>query len=122
MKIYTGYFGRLDEYLEAGLTPVSIAGASPCWYEGREWKNFAPALSTFTKYKNGEYNEFQYMEEYIPKLEKQDKAEIKQQIESVENPILLCYEKEGFCHRHLLADWLEANFSYVVEEFKLEQS
>ena len=30
------------------------------------------------------------------------------------------YEKEGFCHRHLFADWLENNLGYVVEEYKVD--
>ena len=35
-----------------------------------------------------------------------------------DNMILLCYEKSGdFCHRHVLADWLEENFGYRVEEY-----
>jgi len=119
-KIYTGYFALLEKYVEAGLNPVSIAGVAPCFYEGREWKHLAPYFSTYTKYKNGEYTEFQYMDEYIPKIEKLDKMELKKQIDSIPNLILLCYEKEGFCHRHLLADWLENNLGYVVEEYKVE--
>ena len=118
-KIYTGYFGQYEKYVEAGLTPVSIAGMAPCWYEDREWKFLAPNLSTFTKYKNGDYTEFQYMDEYIPKLEKLDLDDLKRQIEELDNIIFLCYEKDGFCHRHLLADWLEAHTNYVVEEYNV---
>ena len=34
--------------------------------------------------------------------------------------VLLCYEKPGdFCHRHILANWLEENFGFKVEEFRV---
>lgn len=121
MKIYTGYFDALETYVENGLNPISIAGLAPCYYEGREWKFLAPKLSTYTRYKNGEINEFGYMEEYIPtRLDVLDKQELKQKIDEIENPIFLCYEKEGFCHRHLFADWLENNLGYMVEEYKVD--
>ena len=30
----------------------------------------------------------------------------------------MCYEKPGdFCHRHLVADWLESNFGWRVDEY-----
>ena len=119
--IYTGYFAKTKEYEDAGLTPISIAGAAPCWFEGFEWKMFAPSLDIFTKYKNGEINEFGYVERYIPeRLDILDKNELKELINSVEKPILLCYEKPGdFCHRHILADWIEMNLGIPVEEYKL---
>jgi uncharacterized protein (DUF488 family) len=51
-----------------------------------------------------------------------NKQEIKDVLEELENEgkdiIFLCYEKSGdFCHRHILADWLEENMGVRVEEY-----
>ena len=116
--IYTGYYARLNEYIEKGLTPVAISGKAPEWYEGLHWKFFAPSWDIFSKWKEGQINEFGYVARYIPeRLNVLDKNEIKELLNSIENPILLCYEKEGFCHRHVLADWIEMNLGMRVEEY-----
>ena len=120
MKLYTGYFDALEKYVKAGLNPISVAGWAPQDYKGQEWKFFAPYFTTYTKYKSGEYTEQQYTKEYIAKIEALDKTELKAKIDKIENSIFLCYEKEGFCHRHLLAEWLKETFGYQIEEFKLK--
>ena len=62
-------------------------------------------------------------EEYKKYLNTLDKEEIRDDFDSphnCNNTILLCYEKSGdFCHRHVLADWLEENFEYKVEEYEV---
>ena len=116
--IYTGYYGRIEEYEEAGLTPIAISGLAPCWYEGYHWKFFAPSLDIFTKWKNGEIDDQGYVNRFIPEiLEKIDKDKLKEQLESIEDPILLCYEKEGFCHRHVVAEWIQENLGLEVKEY-----
>ena len=114
--IYTGYFARLHDYIECGLTPISIAGKSPDFYDGIEWKFLAPSLATYKNWVNN-HNEFDYMNSYIPKINKLDKNIFKEKLLSIDNPILLCYESEGFCHRHLLADWIEMNLGLRVDEY-----
>ena len=58
------------------------------------------------------------MGRYVPEiLGKIDKANFKDMLGSVENPILLCYEKEGFCHRHIVADWIESELHLPVQEY-----
>jgi len=117
--VYTGYWARLNDYIRAGLTPIGISGKSPEGYKGLEWKFLAPSLQTYLKWKEN-HNEFEYMAEYMPKLEKIDKEEFKKKLLAIKNPILLCYEKEGFCHRHLVADWIEWNLFIKVDEFLID--
>lgn len=108
--VYTGYFANTQEYIKKGLTPISIAGKSPDFFQGDEWKFFAPSWDIYSKYKSGELSEDGYVERYIPeRLGKLNIENIKALLEFEENPILLCYEKEGFCHRHIVCDWLNAN-------------
>lgn len=119
--IYTGYFAKTEDYKKAGLTPIGIAGKAPDFYEGVELKKFAPSWDIYSAYKYGNLNEFGYVERYIKeRLNILDKQEVKQQLLSYENPILLCYEKDGFCHRHILADWIEMNLGLVVKEYKID--
>ena len=118
--IYTGYYARLKDYEKAGLTPVSIAGKAPEFYKGLQFKKFAPTWEIFSRWKSGEIDNFQYTDEFNSKvLDKLDKEEVKDFLNSFETDIvLLCYEKSGdFCHRHIVADWIEANFYKRVDEY-----
>jgi len=121
--IYTGYYAKLKDYIEAGLTPIAISGGVPDFYSKDYlwWKFLAPSWDIFSKYKNGELNDFGYMERYVPEiLGKINKQDFKQKLLSVESPILLCFEKEGFCHRHIVADWIENELGLPVAEFKIQ--
>ena len=112
--IYTGYYAKLKKYKEAGLIPVAISGKVPDFYNGLTYREFAPR---WEMYNTG------YTEEYKKYLNTLDKEEIRDDFDSphnCNNTILLCYEKSGdFCHRHILADWLEENFEYKVEEYEV---
>jgi len=37
-----------------------------------------------------------------------------------ENAVLLCWEKDGFCHRHLVADWLQEKLGIEIKEYVKE--
>ena len=120
--IYTGYYAKIKKYEEVGLIPVAISGKVPDFYDGMTYPDFAPRYEMFQRWKKGEIDNFGYTEEYRKYLNTLDKGEIKQDFDSpykCNNMILLCYEKDGeFCHRHILADWLEENMGFKVEEFK----
>jgi len=118
--IYTGYYAKLKLYENAGLMPISIAGKAPEFYKGFQFKTFAPSWDIFSKWKSGEINNFQYTERFREEiLNKLDKEGIRRFLDSFETDIiLLCYEKSGdFCHRHIVADWIETEFGKKVEEY-----
>lgn len=122
--IYTGYYAKLKKYEKAGLTPIAVSGVIPKFYTDRyRYMDFAPRYSFFKAWKNKEINDSEYAMMYKDYLNTLDKEEIRfdfKEYNTVEHScILLCYEKpEDFCHRHILADWLEENFGYRVEEYK----
>lgn len=121
--IYTGYYGKLEEYEELGLTPVGISGQLPCWFEGYHFPFFAPSLDIFMKWKNGEIDNNGYIERFIPeRLDVLNKEDVKEKLLQFENPILLCYEKDGFCHRHIVAEWIRQNLGLEVEEYEFNSN
>lgn len=117
--IYTGYFARTKQYLEQGLTTVAISGYVPAFYNGLRYKELAPKKATFDKWKSGEIDNFGYTELYKKEvLNNLNPQKVINELSLLgDKVILLCYEKSGdFCHRHIVADWLEAN-GVVVEEY-----
>ena len=147
--IYTSYFAMLKkiEQLNQDITkstyiPISICAKVPNWYTGLQYKKIAPKWSFFNEWKKNHDNEFyikHFNEEVLKPL---NQIEVLEDLYSLldyetknilqmfncppwSNPdinlILLCYEKpEDFCHRHLIADWLNQSYlSIHVEELIL---
>lgn len=135
--IYTSYFANLKK-LPDNIIPISISGKAPDWYKGLQYKKLAPKYGFFMEWKQNHDNEF-----YIEHFQKEvlDKLSADKVIEELYltlsedqkyfldlcnclhwdnnqlNICLICYEKPtDFCHRHLVADWLNEN-GYQVEEW-----
>ena len=113
--MFTGYFAKLKEYEESGLVPVSIAAKTPDWYKGLEYKKLAPKWEFFNEWKNGSHKGDDgyyiqcYTEEVLSQLAGADVIRELKELAGVDTDriILLCYEKPAdFCHRHIVADWL----------------
>jgi len=129
----TSYYAKYK-----GENAVSIAGKCPDWFKGREYKKLAPKYWFFKEYKdtiasvnkpsgqsiNQEIrikNIIQKAEElYIKNYQKEvlDKLNPQQVYEELgEDAVLLCWEKTGqFCHRHLVAKWLEKELGVKITE------
>jgi hypothetical protein len=118
MKIYTSYFARL-KYLPSSIVPISICGKAPTWYKGLEYKKLAPKYKSFIEWKESHDNVL-YIECYkLEVLDKLGKFKVIDDLMNLSNGkdvALICYEKPGdFCHRHLVAKWLECG----VEEYAI---
>ncbi len=114
----TSNYSHLGHRLLNGVpvpNAVSIAAKAPFWYKGREYKKLAPKYGFFKKYKldgDEEYYTKQYYKEVLDKLDPQKVYE-----ELGEDAILLCWEKPGqFCHRHIVAKWLEKALGITIKE------
>lgn len=108
----TSNFATCAKHLQA----VSIAGWPPPWYAGRQYKVLAPKRWFFDEYKRtSDSNAYTkcFYEEVLAKLDPQ------QVFEALgHDAILLCYEKPGaFCHRRLVARWLETELGISVPEY-----
>ena len=115
--IYTSYFANLKK-IPKDIIPIAICGKSPEWYKGLEYKVLAPKYWFFKIWKETHDNDF-YIENFnkeILDLVDPDKVVLRlKQLSNSDNIALICYEKpEDFCHRHLVAGWLNDN-GYEVE-------
>ena len=115
--IYTSYFARLKD-LPDDIVPISICGKAPDWYTGLQYKALAPNYDSFVRWKwNRDDDIFasSYHELVLGKLDADnvvtDLAMLAYELNGGENDIcLICYERPSkFCHRHLVADWLNRN-------------
>ena len=123
IKIYTSYFAKLNQ-LPQDVVPVAICGKSPEWYKGLEYKVLAPKWWFYNEYKNGRMSSDEYThyfhKEVLSRIDPKKIVDAILEKTEGKTPALICYEKVGdFCHRHLVADWLnEAGFDcteYIEE-------
>ncbi len=110
----TSYFSKSGSHPNA----VSIAGKSPDWYYGTEYKVLAPKWWFYANYKNSDQTEEDeqayidaYKEEVLGKL---DPHEVHKLLG--DDAVLLCWESsEKFCHRHIVAEWFKAHGIEIEE-------
>ena len=136
--IYTTYFGKTAalKKLHPNAMLVSIAGGIPDWFMktgGLQYKKLAPKRywwkewhSKFTECLDSEESKKWYIEKYNDTiLSKLNPHEVKSDLYNLANKrdvFILCYETpEKFCHRHIVADWLNENGIHC-EEWKDRKS
>lgn len=118
--IYTTYFANLKN-LPSDVVPISICGKAPVGWTGLEYKKLAPKWSFFKVWKETHDNDFyvkHFTEEVINPLNAFTVVEELFKLAQSEKIALVCYEKPSdFCHRHLVAEWIELVTQIKVEEF-----
>ena len=123
--IYTSYFAKLKS-LPDNIVPISICGKAPNWYKGLQYKKLAPKIQFFMKWKENHDNDYYikcFTEQVLDKLNATDVVLDLYKlsygfITGKYDICLICYEKpQDFCHRHLVADWLNKN-GFNCEEWK----
>lgn len=126
--IYTSYFAKLKK-LPNDVIPISICAKAPSWYNGLEYKKLAPSYDILMQYKSNPNEELyikRFKEEILNKrISTQTVLDLLALVGNFKglnyspDICLLCYEKPtDFCHRHLVADWLNEN-GHEVKELEL---
>lgn len=117
--IYTSYFAKINK-LPQNIIPISIAIKAPSGWNGLEFKTLAPKWSFLSVWKQTQDNTYYTIEYQQQVLNQLNPEEIVKQLYALSNNqdiALICYEKsESFCHRHLVADWLN-KAGYDCKEF-----
>ena len=125
MKIYTTYFARVSK-LPEHIIPISIAAKTPD-QKMNTYKKLAPPWYVLKAYKDNQ-NEEEYIKEYkrlvLSQLKPDDVVKAFANMISTSgipddlDVALVCYEKAGsFCHRNLVAEWLN-EAGYDVKEWR----
>ena len=106
--LFTGYFGAIKKY-PLNLRFISIARFCRFW-QGEKYPDLAPPPELL-KIKDCETYAVLYHERVLDRLDPQ-----KVYADLGDTAVLLCYEKwadvqsgKAFCHRRLVAEWLEEN-------------
>ena len=126
--IYTTYFAQLRKLPES-MIPISICIKCPDWFKGIQYKKLAPKYDFFQEWRQDRDNEkyiLNFDEKVLKNLNPDDVvselyklADIQEEWKNKYDIVLVCYEKpEEFCHRHLVADWLNEH-GYKVEELNI---
>ena len=119
MTIYTGYFAKMHTYNGIKLPIVAIL---PNYYSGTlQYKDLAPSKGLLFAYHREQITKEEFIRKFKNKLNTLDKEEVYRYLTDLEyydDVYLLCYEKPNdFCHRHIVADWLNENFDLEVKEY-----
>jgi len=90
---------------------VAISRGVPKGFKGRRYMPLAPATWALVR----EPDEAVFREKFMRQLERLD---ARATVEALgEDAILLCWEKPGeFCHRRVVAEWLERELGTSVTE------
>lgn len=106
----TSYFAKYK-----GDKGVCISLGVPKWFKGKLYKKLAPTYQILNQYKI-DNDEIKYTEHYTKEiLNKLNPKEVYDELG--EDSVLLCYEKSNsFCHRHIVAEWLERELGIKITE------
>ena len=122
--IYTGYYSKIKEYADAGLTLLSISRTKPGFAKNCvDVPPLFPDEKILWGHNKGDIDNMEYTSKYLDQL---DDIGIDRIIKTIQifgdDVVLLCWESpEKFCHRHILADYINRNSDLVVEEFEKKE-
>ena len=118
-RIYTSYFGAIRKYQFDKNKCYSIARKPPYTFKGGFIFELAPSIILLYSYLQHKINIKQYTKIFNSQLEGLDCSLICNKLQ--DGSILLCYEKpDVFCHRHLVADWINKNIKTTIcKEFTI---
>ena len=121
MNLHTSYFAKVKQLQQMGFTNlVCVAGYAPKFFfdvsGARFMPDLAPRKDWFWEWKKGHLPNEWYIQKYNETvLSKLNPAKVIEELG--DGAVMLCYEKPAdFCHRHLIAEWIEANTGVKVSE------
>ena len=123
-RIFTGNY---DECKVGNLISISGDRGRSVGFNGKAIPQLAPKRQFWNIWHNNigkisdEENTRYYIQEYYKQV--LSKVNIEDLLKDEENPILLCFEKEQqFCHRHILAEYIEMTYGIKVRDIKIDEN
>jgi len=118
--IWTSYYGNWRKFPK-GCLRASVSIAKPnAECVDFEIKPFFPTWELIDEYRK-DRNEDYYADGYLQLLNSREGAgraalKLKEMESRGRDVLLLCWESKGFCHRKLLANWLNSEYGMSVSE------
>jgi len=110
-NIQTSFFALFN-----GNNGISIARYSPQWFKCGTYLSLCPSIDLVYSYKNATITKREYASIYYDQvLSKLDPLKV---ATDLNNKVMLCWENYNyFCHRFIVAKWLENTMGIKVKEW-----
>ena len=122
-RIFTGNY---EECKSGNLISISGDRGKDAGFEGKWIGELAPKRDFFKQWRRNrgvipeEENNQYYIENYYSQVLSQ--IDVEALLKDEVDPILLCYEKgQDFCHRHVLAEYIEMIYGVKVQDIKIDE-
>ena len=119
------YTGNYEECLSGNLISISGDKGQFAGFEGKVISELAPKKFFWRFWKDNigfipeEDNTRYYIKHYYEEVLSQ--VDVMKLLKNERNPVLLCYEKgQDFCHRHVLAEYIEIKYGVHVDDVKID--
>lgn len=124
IEIYTGYYANIRKYVAGGCALVGISVGTPSHLKGNAdiaWRRtLAPTYPMIRIEDEAEYTRL-YRRFILGRLDPMAEIEAVRSLarqRRLGRAVLLCYEKPPkFCHRSLVAEWMNATGAVCVREY-----
>jgi len=124
MKIYTSYFGNLKTLEKFNIFPIGICQYPPKWFKGPNLISIAPTPFILNNFRSNHEQFIKLFKSEILSIHKdpQDFVNRLEFISEGKDVALCCFETpDKFCHRHLIAKWLNNTLNLDVKEFECKE-
>jgi len=118
----TGYFKQIIDIQKNGFISISLYPSNN-EFVNYEYKSLAPNWKLHENFKTKKISEDQFISAYKEQLESMNPNKVYEDLNALVSglePILMTDgSKKKFCHRHLVAEWLENELGIIIEEYKV---
>ena len=123
MKIYTSYFAKAAILRKAGIVPIGVALWPPRFFRGISMKQVAPRRYMLDDRLTDEEYIRMYRNDVLRLVDARSFIQDLERASRGMDVALCCFEKPGdFCHRHILAKWLNEQTGIEASEFGVAES
>lgn len=125
MPVWTSCYGRWRRFPQGCIrAAVSLKVPSQNAFDIHV-KPFAPTLELIEGSRSGAVDNDEYARRYLLLLQSRNNAfraadRLKKMDAEGKTVVLLCWEANGFCHRRILAQWLNAGWKMDVSELDID--
>ena len=111
--MFTSYFSNPQLKKATNLRLVAISRGIPKWFKGEAYQLLAPTWAMIKLENRDEYTCL-----YDEILKRLDAESV---VNDLKDSVILCWEKPGdFCHRYLVAKWIEEKTGLHVPEYGIK--